>query len=49
MTASSSIDSTVDRGSHGPVLRSAVELRLFHLATVFWLMPSRLARALKLS
>ncbi len=34
MTASSSLDSTVDFGSLGPVLQSAVELRFFHLATV---------------
>ena len=39
MTASSSIDSTVDRGSHRTGLRSAVELRFFHLATVFGLIP----------
>src|SRR4051795_7898201 len=31
MTASSSIDSTVDRGSFGPVRRSTTELRAFHL------------------
>src|SRR4051794_26308220 len=35
MTASSSIDSTVDRGSFGPVRRSTTELRAFHLRTVF--------------
>ena len=33
MIASSSIDSTVDFGSFGPVGRSATELRFFHLAT----------------
>src|SRR4051794_17119356 len=37
MTASSSIDSTVDRGSFGPVRRSTTELRAFHLRTVFWI------------
>ena len=26
-------------GSFGPVGRSATEVRRFHLATVFWLMP----------
>jgi hypothetical protein len=35
MTASSSIDSTVDRGSFGPVRRFTTELRAFHLRTVF--------------
>jgi hypothetical protein len=39
MIASSSIDSTVDLGSFGPVGRSATEVRLFHFATVFWLIP----------
>ena len=39
MTASSSIESTVDLGSFGPVGRSATEVRFFHLATVFWLIP----------
>lgn len=39
MTASSSIESTVDLGSFGPVGRSATEARLFHFATVFWLIP----------
>ena len=37
MTASSSIDSTVDLGFLGPVRRSAVDERLRHLATVLWL------------
>jgi hypothetical protein len=37
--ASSSIDSTVDVGSLGPVGKSATELRFFHLATVFGLIP----------
>lgn len=49
MTASSSTDSTVDLGSRGPVGRSAAAVRLFHLATVFWLMPYRLESSLKLS
>ena len=39
MTASSSIERTVDFGSFGPVGRSAAEFRFFHLATVFWLTP----------
>ena len=39
MTASSSIERTVDLGSFGPVGRSAAEVRFFHLATVFWLIP----------
>jgi hypothetical protein len=40
MTASSSIERTVDFGSFGPVGRSAAEVRFFHLATVFWLIRS---------
>src|SRR5262249_37404646 len=47
--ASSSIDSTVELGCFGPVGRSAAKLRLRHLATVFGLMPWRLARVLRLS
>src|SRR5437763_7156261 len=47
--ASSSIDSTVEAGCFGPVGRSATELRLFHLATVFGLIPCCLARVLRLS
>jgi hypothetical protein len=39
MTASSSTESTVDRGSFGPVGRSVTVLRPFHLETVFWLIP----------
>lgn len=39
MMASSSTVRTVDRGSFGPVGRSATEVRFFHLATVFWLIP----------
>ena len=38
-TASSSIDSTVDRASFGPVRTSATEAARFQLATVFWLIP----------
>ncbi len=39
-TQDASLDySTVDLGSLGPVGRSAAEVRLFHLATVFWLIP----------
>src|SRR5947207_11761857 len=45
--ASSSIDSTVELGCFGPVGRSATKLRLRHLATVFGLMPWRLARVLR--
>src|SRR6266576_965868 len=40
--ASSSIDSTVELGCFGPAGRSATQLRLRHLATVFGLMPWRL-------
>ena len=36
-------------GLFGPVRRSAVEDRFFHLANVFWLTPRRLASALRLS
>ncbi len=39
MIASSLIDGTVDLGSFGPVGTSVTEVRLFHFATVFWLMP----------
>jgi hypothetical protein len=35
-----------DTGSIG---RSATEARFFHFATVFWLMPCRFARTLRLS
>ena len=49
MTASSSIDRTVDLASLGPVGRSPTAVRFFHLATVFWLMPWRFASALRLS
>ena len=49
ITASCSIDSTVDLATFGPVARSAVEVRRFHLATVFWLMPWRLAKTLRLA
>jgi hypothetical protein len=37
MVASCSGESTDECGSFGPVGRSAVELRFFHFATVFWL------------
>ncbi len=37
--ASSSAVRTVDFGSFGPAGRSATEVRLRHLATVFWLIP----------
>lgn len=37
--ASSSIDSTVDFGSFGPVGRSATKRRFFHFATVLGLIP----------
>src|SRR5438128_952480 len=43
------IDNTVEAGCFGPVDRSATELRFFHLATVFGLIPCRLARVLRLS
>ena len=45
MIASSSTDSTVDFGSFGPVGRSAIELRLRHLATVVWLIPLMLGQS----
>jgi hypothetical protein len=48
ITASSSINNTVDLAILGPVGRSAVAVRFFHLATVFWLMPYRLASVLRL-
>ncbi len=49
MIASSGTDSTVDLVSLGPVGRSATELRFFHLATVFGLMPECFARDLRLA
>lgn len=49
MTASSPTDETVDFGSVGPVLRSDVDVRFFHFATVFGLIPYRLAIDLRLS
>ena len=49
MIASSSTDRTDDFGSFGPVGKSATDVRFFHLATVFWLMPWRLASCLRLS
>jgi hypothetical protein len=39
MMASSAADSTEDLASLGPFGMSAAELRFFHLATVFGLMP----------
>ena len=39
MIASSSMLSTVERASFGPVGRSFTAVRFFHLATVFWLTP----------
>jgi hypothetical protein len=39
MIASSSMESTYDLGSRGPVGRSATDVRRFQLATVFWLAP----------
>ena len=47
--ASSSGESTVERASFGPVGRSATEVRRFHLATVFRLIPDRFAKALRLA
>lgn len=41
---SSSIESTVDLGSFGPVGRSETEARLFHFATVFWFDPVALGQ-----
>src|SRR4051812_22351561 len=47
--ASSSLESTVERGSFGPVRSSWTEGRFFHLATVFGLIPWRWANTLRLS
>ena len=47
--ASSPADRTVDLGSFGPVGRSETEVRAFHLATVFGLIPQRFASPLRLS
>ena len=49
MTASSSMLSTVECASFGPVGKSLTAVRFFHLATVFWLMPWRFASVLRLS
>ena len=46
MIASSSTLNTVECASLGPVGRSLTAVRSFHLATVFWLMPYRLASVL---
>ena len=48
-TASSSTGSTAARGSVGPAGRSATALRFVHSATVFGLIPWRLASVLKLA
>jgi len=48
MMASSPTDNTEDFASVGPVGRSLTELRFFHLATIFWLMPLRWESALRL-
>jgi hypothetical protein len=45
----SSGESTVERGSLGPVRSSWTEGRFFHLATVFGLMPCRWASTLRLA
>lgn len=47
--SSSSMLSTVERASLRPVGRSLTAVRFFHLATVFWLIPQRWARTLRLS
>ena len=47
--ASSSIESTVERGCLGPVRSSWPEGRFFHLATVFGLMPWCRASTLRLA
>jgi len=47
--ASSPAERTVDLGCRGPVGRSVTADRFFHLATVFGLIPWRLARALRLA
>jgi hypothetical protein len=39
MIASSSVERTVECGALGPVRWSEAEVRFFHFATVFWLMP----------
>ena len=49
MTASSSMVSTVECASFGPVGKSLTAVRFFHFATVFWLMPCRFASVLRLS
>ena len=49
MTASSSTVRIVDLGSFGPMGTSETAVRLFHLATVFGLIPYRFASALRLS
>jgi len=49
MIASSSWLSTLERGTFGPIRASPVEVRRFHLATVFGLIPWRRARLLMLA
>ena len=49
MIAFSSTDETVERGSFGPGRKTAVEVRRFHFATVFRLIPYRLEGLLTLS
>jgi hypothetical protein len=39
MIASSSMLSTVEWASSGPVGKSLTAVRFFHFATVFWLIP----------
>ena len=43
------VDNTVDLGSVGPVFRSSVKVCFLHFATVFGLIPWRLASTLRLS
>ena len=49
MIACSSTGGTVERGSFGPGRKAAVEVRRFHFATVFRLIPYRLEGLLTLS
>lgn len=44
-----SVERTVDFRTFGPVGSSATEVRIFHFATVFGLIPCRLASVLRLS
>ena len=45
-TTIASAERTVERGVFGPIRASWMELRLHHLATVFWLRPYCAARPL---